>query len=93
MGEIELGLAHRGVAAIVTGSKAWLRFALNVAPVVGIFHPDFASGAVEHGLLPVLHHVVVAHHQRAGLIFGRHMRFLRIFLFNVELFFSSYSSL
>ena len=78
MGQFELALAHGGVAAIVTGLKAGLRFALNVTPVVGIFHPDFGSGAVEHGLLPVLHHVVVAHHQRASLIFGRHMEFLRI---------------
>jgi hypothetical protein len=45
---------------------------------VDIFHPDFGGGAVEHGLLPVLHHVVVAHHQRASLIFGRHMKFLGI---------------
>jgi hypothetical protein len=29
-------------------------------------------------LLPVLHQLVVAHHQRAGLIFGRHIRFLRL---------------
>lgn len=71
-------LAHGGVAAIVAVFKAGLYLALNVTPVICIFHPDFGGGAVEHGLLPVLDHVVVAHHQGAGLIFGRHMGFLRI---------------
>jgi hypothetical protein len=76
--EIEQVLAHRSVAAIVTCLQAGLRFALNVTPVVRVFHSNFAGRAVEHRLLPVLHQVVVAHHQGAGGIFGRHIEFLRI---------------
>jgi len=70
-------LAHGGVAAIVTGLKSRLGFALNVTPVVCVFHPNFSGGAIEHGLLAVLYQVVVPHHQGASLIFGRHLRFLR----------------
>lgn len=57
--------------AVLAQAELGLGLALNLVRVIGVLKSYFCRCTVQHGLLTILNHVMVTHHQGTGLFLSR----------------------